>query len=138
RGSQARHRFRDDRRDRLEGGRTSRHLARPACHDSASVRHRSSAADLLPQRDPAAADERARRTRPRRAGIGRHCGPGTGRTMKLNHLNLTVRNASETRKFLEKYFGLQGELNPYTGEPTGLKDNPNFAILFDDSGLVLT
>lgn len=44
--------------------------------------------------------------------------------MKLNHLNLTVRNASETRKFLEKYFGLQGEVNPYTGEPTGAEGQP--------------
>lgn len=58
--------------------------------------------------------------------------------MKLNHLNLTVSDASESRRFLEKYFGLQGDVNPYTGQPTGAKDNRNFAILFDDDGLVLT
>jgi catechol-2,3-dioxygenase len=36
--------------------------------------------------------------------------------MKLNHVNLTVTDVSETRKFLEKYFGLQGSINPYSGE----------------------
>ena len=59
--------------------------------------------------------------------------------MKLNHLNLTVDDVSETRKFLETYFGLQGTVNPYTGESTeGGKENRNFAVLFDDGGLVLT
>src|SRR5947209_6288578 len=50
--------------------------------------------------------------------------------MKLNHLNLTVTDVPETRKFFEKYFGLR------TGE--GVEDNKNFALLFDDGGLVLT
>jgi lactoylglutathione lyase len=59
--------------------------------------------------------------------------------MKLNHLNLTVTDVSETRKFLEKYFGLQGQVNPSTGESMeGGKENRNFAVLFDDDGLVLT
>jgi catechol 2,3-dioxygenase-like lactoylglutathione lyase family enzyme len=59
--------------------------------------------------------------------------------MKLNHLNLTVSDVTATREFLEKYFGLQGETNPYTGESTeGGTGNRNFAILFDDAGLVLT
>src|SRR4051812_30247660 len=59
--------------------------------------------------------------------------------MKLNHLNLTVAQVSETREFLEKYFGLQGKINPYTGESMeGGKENRNFAVLFDDYGLVLT
>jgi lactoylglutathione lyase len=57
--------------------------------------------------------------------------------MKLNHLNLTVSDVVETRKFLEKYFGLQGDVNPYTGEGTG-GGNDGFAVLFDDGGLVLT
>ena len=58
--------------------------------------------------------------------------------MKLNHLNLTVADGSETRKFLETYFGLQGEVNPYTGESMeGGKENRNFAVLFDDGGLVI-
>jgi catechol 2,3-dioxygenase-like lactoylglutathione lyase family enzyme len=59
--------------------------------------------------------------------------------MKLNHLNLTVPDVSETRKFLEKYFGLQGSVNPYTGESMKGGNNGNFlAVLFDDDGLVLT
>jgi catechol 2,3-dioxygenase-like lactoylglutathione lyase family enzyme len=44
--------------------------------------------------------------------------------MKLNHLNLTVANAAETRKlFDETYFGL-----------TGLKEvgNEKFALLFGE------
>ena len=58
--------------------------------------------------------------------------------MKMNHLHLTVPNPLETRKFLEKYFGLQGDVNPYTGEPLlGGKENKHFACLFDDDGLVL-
>lgn len=59
--------------------------------------------------------------------------------MRLNHLNLTVNDVPETRRFLEKYFGLQDEFNPYTGEPVEAgKENRNFAVLFDDEGLVLT
>ena len=50
--------------------------------------------------------------------------------MKLNHLNLTVTDASETRRFLEKYFGLQGM---DTGE-----DNKHIARLRDDNGLEVT
>src|SRR5262245_49071217 len=58
--------------------------------------------------------------------------------MKLNHLHLTVPRPLETRRFLEKYFGLQGDENPYTGEPMkGGKENKSFACLFDDDGLVL-
>ena len=49
--------------------------------------------------------------------------------MKLNHLNLTVTDVSETRKFLEKHFGLRSM--------EGGKDE-SFALLFDDNGLVLT
>ncbi len=48
--------------------------------------------------------------------------------MKLNHLNLTVTNVAETRHFLEKYFKLRG----IEGEEA------DFAVLFDDDGLVLT
>ena len=47
--------------------------------------------------------------------------------MKLNHLNLTVTDVSETRHFLEKYFGLQS-----------MEGEEDFAVLFDDDGLVLT
>ena len=50
--------------------------------------------------------------------------------MKLNHLNLTVTDASEARKFLEKYFGLRSRER---GE-----DDDRFAIMLDDNGLVLT
>jgi catechol 2,3-dioxygenase-like lactoylglutathione lyase family enzyme len=58
--------------------------------------------------------------------------------MKMNHLHLTVPNPLETRKFLEKYFGLQGDVNPYTGESIkGGKESKSFACLFDDDGLVL-
>jgi lactoylglutathione lyase len=59
--------------------------------------------------------------------------------MTLNHLNLTVTDVLAARRFLETYFGLQGQVNPYTGEGTG--DNgthEGFAVLFDDAGLVLT
>jgi catechol 2,3-dioxygenase-like lactoylglutathione lyase family enzyme len=59
--------------------------------------------------------------------------------MKLNHLNLTVPDVLETRRFLETYFGLQGKVNPYTGQSTDEgAENRNFAVLFDDEGLVLT
>jgi lactoylglutathione lyase len=59
--------------------------------------------------------------------------------MRLNHLNLTVTDVPETRRFLEAYFGLQGRVNPYTGEGVADgKENRNFALLFDDNGLVLT
>jgi lactoylglutathione lyase len=50
--------------------------------------------------------------------------------MKLNHLNLTVTDVPETRKFLETYFGLR--------RMEGSKENRNFAVLLDDDGLVLT
>ena len=59
--------------------------------------------------------------------------------MKLNHLNLTVPDVTETRRFLERYFGLQGTVNPYTGEPIeGGEARSGFAVLFDDAGMVLT
>jgi lactoylglutathione lyase len=50
--------------------------------------------------------------------------------MKLNHLNLTVKDASETAAFLEKYFGLRGE--------AGVEQKKTFAVLRDDNGMVLT
>jgi lactoylglutathione lyase len=50
--------------------------------------------------------------------------------MKLNHLNLTVTDASETAQFLEKYFGLRSM--------DGAEHKKTFALLFDDDGLVLT
>ena len=50
--------------------------------------------------------------------------------MKLNHLNLTVTDVSETRKLFEKHFGLR--------RMEGGKDENSFALLFDDNGLVLT
>ena len=51
--------------------------------------------------------------------------------MKLNHLNLTVLDVTETRRFLERYFGLQGTVNPYTGEPIeGGEARGGFAVLF--------
>src|SRR4051812_46518901 len=50
--------------------------------------------------------------------------------MKLNHLNLTVTNVSETGDFLEKYFGLQ---------PMGpTAPNAFMAGLRDDNGMILT
>jgi hypothetical protein len=53
--------------------------------------------------------------------------------MKLNHVNLTVTDVSEARKFLEKYFGLQGSINPYSGESIeGSGDRGGFAVLFDE------
>src|SRR5690606_11262957 len=50
--------------------------------------------------------------------------------MKLNHINLTVTDVQEARKFLETYFGLR--------EIESGRENPNFAALFDDDQLVLT
>jgi catechol-2,3-dioxygenase len=47
--------------------------------------------------------------------------------MKLNHLNLTVTDVPETRKFLARYFDLQDG-----------GGNNNIAFLTDDDGLVLT
>ena len=59
--------------------------------------------------------------------------------MKLNHVNLTVSDVAAARQFLEKYFGLQSSTNPHTGESlAGDNENRNFAVLFDDAGLVLT
>ncbi|HEX7064033.1 MAG TPA: VOC family protein [Bacillales bacterium] len=48
--------------------------------------------------------------------------------MKLNHLNLTVEDVQEARRFLERYFGLK----------TRLARGEGFAVLSDDDGLVLT
>jgi lactoylglutathione lyase len=48
--------------------------------------------------------------------------------MKLNHLNLTVTNPTETQEFLIRYFGLR---------PMG-KANKNMAFLSDDNGMVLS
>ena len=48
--------------------------------------------------------------------------------MKLNHLNLSVDDISETQMFLEKYFG-------FRAAPEG---NDNIAILFGDDNFVLT
>ncbi|KRE34316.1 VOC family protein [Paenibacillus sp. Soil724D2] len=48
--------------------------------------------------------------------------------MKLNHLNLTVNDVKAASEFLEKYFELQ--IRNTRGN--------SFAVLFDDSGLVLT
>ena len=59
---EARHRLRRDRRRRLEGRREPRALARLPRHRAAPARHRPRAADLLPQRHPAAADRRAWRS----------------------------------------------------------------------------
>jgi lactoylglutathione lyase len=47
--------------------------------------------------------------------------------MKLNHLNLTVTDVSETRAFLEQYFGMQSR-----------GGNSNIALLSDENGMVLT
>lgn len=59
--------------------------------------------------------------------------------MTLNHLNLAVPDVVETQRFLERYFGLQGSVNPYTGEPLEQGGSGAwFAVLFDDAGLVLT
>ncbi len=48
--------------------------------------------------------------------------------MKLNHVNLTVFDALETRLFLEKYFGLRGQEG----------GNRGFQVVYDDNDLVLT
>ncbi len=48
--------------------------------------------------------------------------------MKLNHINLTVIDALETRLFLETYFGLRGQEG----------GNRGFQVLYDDDHLVLT
>lgn len=50
--------------------------------------------------------------------------------MKLNHLNLTVADVPETRRFLEKYLGLRSM--------EGTKDDATFVGLLDDGGFVLT
>ena len=47
--------------------------------------------------------------------------------MKLNHLNLTVTDVTETRKFLEKYFQLRDG-----------GGNNSIAFLSDENGIVLT
>jgi lactoylglutathione lyase len=47
--------------------------------------------------------------------------------MRLNHLNLTVPDVSQTRDFFEKYFAFHP-----------LLDRPNFAVLADEKGFVLT
>jgi catechol 2,3-dioxygenase-like lactoylglutathione lyase family enzyme len=49
--------------------------------------------------------------------------------MKLNHLNLTVPDVSQTRQFFEKYFGLR-----CLAEPGG----EALVVLVDESGFVLT
>jgi catechol 2,3-dioxygenase-like lactoylglutathione lyase family enzyme len=48
--------------------------------------------------------------------------------VKLNHLNLTVSDVSETRQFLERHFGLRSMVG----------GNDGMAVLLDDDGLVLT
>jgi catechol 2,3-dioxygenase-like lactoylglutathione lyase family enzyme len=50
--------------------------------------------------------------------------------MKLNHLNLTVSDVPEAKRFLMEYFGLR----PMDGAPS----TAGFDILLDDEGLVLT
>jgi catechol 2,3-dioxygenase-like lactoylglutathione lyase family enzyme len=50
--------------------------------------------------------------------------------MKLNHINLTVKDVVTTKQFLEKHFGLRSI--------AGAKANPGFDVLFDDDELVLT
>ena len=47
--------------------------------------------------------------------------------MKLNHLNLTVKDVRETHAFLQKYFQLQD-----------MGGNDNIAFLSDDNGMVLS
>jgi len=47
--------------------------------------------------------------------------------MRLNHLNLTVTNVSETHQFLQKYFGMHDK-----------GGNNNIAFLSDDNGLFLS
>jgi len=50
--------------------------------------------------------------------------------MELNHLNLTVTDAQETKAFLEKHFGFR--------TMPGAKDAKGFAMALDDNSLVLT
>ena len=47
--------------------------------------------------------------------------------MNLNHLNLTVTDVQETRRFLEKYFAMEGK-----------GGNDNIAFLTDGNGMILT
>jgi lactoylglutathione lyase len=47
--------------------------------------------------------------------------------MNLNHLNLTVTDVQETRRFLEKYFAMEGR-----------GGNDNIAFLTDGNGMILT
>ncbi len=47
--------------------------------------------------------------------------------MKLNHLNLTVTDVTETHDFFQTYFGLRS-----------LGRNKNMAFLLDDDGAVLS
>jgi lactoylglutathione lyase len=49
--------------------------------------------------------------------------------MKLNHINLTVMDVQKTRRFLEKYLGLQSM--------EGTKDDDTHVGLLDDDGFVL-
>jgi catechol 2,3-dioxygenase-like lactoylglutathione lyase family enzyme len=48
--------------------------------------------------------------------------------MALNHLNLTVPNAQQTRAFFEKYFSFRCVAEPETG----------VIVLVDESGFILT
>jgi catechol 2,3-dioxygenase-like lactoylglutathione lyase family enzyme len=48
--------------------------------------------------------------------------------MKINHLNLTVKDVQGAREFLEKYFGMTC---------VGARGD-GFAAMFDDDGFVLT
>ncbi len=50
--------------------------------------------------------------------------------MKINHINLTVTNAQDARKFFEKYFGLVAM--PET------KDDSKFVGMIAEDGFVLT
>ena len=50
--------------------------------------------------------------------------------MKLNHINLTVTDAAETARFLERYFGLRGM--------AGVEPKKTVAMLRDDDGMVIT
>jgi lactoylglutathione lyase len=50
--------------------------------------------------------------------------------MKLNHLSLTVTDVQETRRFLERYFGLRSM--------EGTKDDDTFIGMLDGRGFVLT
>lgn len=50
--------------------------------------------------------------------------------MILNHINLTVTDALETSRFLQKHFGLR--------PMDGVKETKGFALLRDEHGMVLT